>query len=291
MKTLYKLIILFIIISCKTLVEEYETETLPPEKYESDTIRLLAIGNSFSEDALEHNLYNIAKASNKVIIIGNLYYGGASLEFHWHNYTKNNSIYRFFYLDKNGKRYYTENFNINNAINFDKWDYISLQQVSNYSGIISSFDPYLNNLINEIKKDNLNLNTKFILHQTWAYQKNSTHPGFINYKNDQMNMYENIVNTYIYWSKSISSISFIIPDGTAIQNGRATYLGDNFNRDGYHLNERGQFVVACTWFEKLFNIDIRYNNFKPNNVKDYELIHLRNAAHNAVINPNSITTE
>jgi len=40
-------------------------------------LKVLAIGNSFSEDAVENYLFELAEAVGKKIIIGNLYIGGA----------------------------------------------------------------------------------------------------------------------------------------------------------------------------------------------------------------------
>ena len=66
------------------------------EKRDSkDTIKILAIGNSFSQDALETYLYELAKAENIQVIIGNLYIGGASLELHWNNVKENKATYQF----------------------------------------------------------------------------------------------------------------------------------------------------------------------------------------------------
>jgi len=48
----------------------------------SDTIRVLCIGNSFSWDAVEQELAPLCDAGKLPIIIGNLYYGGCSLEQH-----------------------------------------------------------------------------------------------------------------------------------------------------------------------------------------------------------------
>ena len=47
-----------------------------------DTLRLLCIGNSFTEDAVEQNLHEIAAADGHVLIVGNMYIGGCSLEKH-----------------------------------------------------------------------------------------------------------------------------------------------------------------------------------------------------------------
>ena len=46
--------------------------------------KLLAIGNSFSQDAT-HYLHQIAAADQMDLKVGNLYIGGCSLERHWEN--------------------------------------------------------------------------------------------------------------------------------------------------------------------------------------------------------------
>ena len=53
--------------------------------YSQDTIRVLCIGNSFSWDAVEQELAPLCAAGNQPIVIGNLYYGGCSLEQHYHH--------------------------------------------------------------------------------------------------------------------------------------------------------------------------------------------------------------
>ena len=51
-------------------------------------LRILAVGNSFSEDATYylHQILEIAGVENQVV---NLYIGGCSLEKHWRNIEKN----------------------------------------------------------------------------------------------------------------------------------------------------------------------------------------------------------
>ena len=46
------------------------------------TVRILAVGNSFSEDAIEQNLHEIAQAAGVTTVVGNLFIGGCSLERH-----------------------------------------------------------------------------------------------------------------------------------------------------------------------------------------------------------------
>ena len=47
-------------------------------------IKILAIGNSFSQDAT-HYLHQIAAADHVDLKVVNLYIGGCSLERHWNN--------------------------------------------------------------------------------------------------------------------------------------------------------------------------------------------------------------
>lgn len=50
----------------------------------AETIKILAVGNSFSDDGVEY-LDELARAAGIKLIIGNLYIGGCSLERHWNN--------------------------------------------------------------------------------------------------------------------------------------------------------------------------------------------------------------
>ena len=43
-------------------------------------VRILAIGNSFSQDAVEQYLHELAEAEGISTIIGNMFIGGCSLE-------------------------------------------------------------------------------------------------------------------------------------------------------------------------------------------------------------------
>ena len=62
---------------------------------QKDTLRILAIGNSFSWNAVEQNLSAIALADGKCAIIGNMYIGGCSLERHWNNARTDDTDYSY----------------------------------------------------------------------------------------------------------------------------------------------------------------------------------------------------
>lgn len=254
-----------------------------------ETIKILAIGNSFSQDALETYLYELAKAENIKVIIGNLYIGGASLELHWNNAKENKATYQYRKIDVNGNKTNTPETSIADAIADEDWDYISFQQVSSSSGIYESYVEPLPLLFENVKQMATNPDVKYILHQTWAYAQSSTHSGFAHYNNDQLTMYSAIVDA-VWRAKELAPIDIIVPAGTAIQNGRSSYIGDNFCSDGYHLDVNiGRYTAACTWFEKLFNVDVIGNSFKPDALSDFEADIAQHAAHYAVKSPKEIT--
>ena len=251
-------------------------------------IKVLAIGNSFSEDAIESHLYELAKATGDSIVIGNLYIGGASLDLHVDNATKNASIYSYRKI-KNGSKKTYPNVSIATAMADEYWDYVSFQQVSQESGIFSTFQNALPTLYNYVKDKALNPNVKYLLHQTWAYAQNSTHDGFVNYNKKQIEMYNAIVNAYNQ-AKPLINAEKIVPSGTAIQNARTSVVGDNFTRDGYHLSiPFGRYVAAATWYESIFGKSSVGNTYKPSELSNFEASIAQNAAHYAIQKPNEIT--
>ena len=264
------------------------TTTVTVEDENDGVLKVLAIGNSFSEDAIEYYLYGLAKAAGKDIVIGNLYIGGAELSQHVDNAMNNADAYSYRKINKSGTKTTTANVSIATALADENWDYISFQQVSQNSGLYDTFVETLPALYDYVSQNNPNEYTRYLLHQTWAYAQNSTHSGFANYDNDQMKMYEAIVDAYNKAEMLIPTYE-IVPSGTAIQNARTSYLGDNFNRDGYHLNELGRYTAASTWFEVLFNESVVGNSYVPDGFVEVDAEIAQNAAHEAVLNPDMVT--
>lgn len=258
------------------------TQTLLAQQ--SEVLKVLAIGNSFSEDAIENYLYNLAKADNKKMIIGNLYIGGASLELHVNNANADKSIYSYRKTNEDGTKSSTKNTSISQAIKDEDWDYISLQQASPYSGkydVIMKSLPELVNYVDSLKSSK----TKLVYHQTWAYQQDSEHKGFANYGRDQTTMYQGIIHATKNIKKS-AAFSFVVPVGTAIQNARTSSIGDKYTRDGYHLQlDYGRFTAACTWYEILFRRDVRQNSYKPEKVSELQAKIAKEAANKAIKKP------
>lgn len=278
-KDIKQLLFIIFILSC----------AVNPQLYGQKTIKILAIGNSFSQDAAESYLDDLAKADGVKLIVANMYIGGCPLDKHWDNASNNKAAYSYRKIT-NGDTVTIENQTLANAIKDEKWDYITFQQASPLSGISTSFFPYLTQLTQYVKNLSTNQKVKFALHQTWAYAANSTHTGFANYNKDQNVMYNAIVNAIKEASRQ-TGIKIIIPAGTAIQNARSSSIGDNLCRDGYHLSlGAGRYTAACTWYEKLTGKKVIGNSFVPQNVSKEEARIAQYAAHYAILKPDTVTS-
>ncbi len=255
----------------------------------SDTIRVLAIGNSFSVDAVENYLYDLGKADEVVFIIGNIYIGGSTLEMHWDAVSTNSTAYIYSKINAEGIKTTANDIKLIEGITDEPWDYITFQQASKDSGIFSTFSPYLTNLVNFVKENTLHNNVRFAWHSTWAYAQNSTHPRFANYNNNQITMYEAIVDASIK-ATTEQGFEVMIPAGTAIQNGRTSFLGDTFCRDGYHLDYViGRYTAACVWYQQLTGNSVIGNSYKPASLVSVNAEIAQKAAHSAVLSPHSVT--
>ena len=252
------------------------------------TVRILAIGNSFSQDAVEQYLHELAEAEGISTIIGNMFIGGCSLERHVKNARDNAPAYAYRRIGTDGKKREKGKMSLEAVLADEDWDYVSLQQASPFSGMYETYEASLPELI-EYVKARLPKKTKLMLHQTWAYASTSKHSGFKNYNCNQLTMYQAIADAVKKAAKA-NKIKIVIPSGTAIQNARTSFIGDHLNRDGYHLDVKiGRYTAACTWFERIFKHNVVGNPYTPEGLDEARKAVAQKAAHAAVKHPYKVT--
>lgn len=252
------------------------------------TVRILAIGNSFSQDAVEQYLNELAEAEGISTIIGNMFIGGCSLERHVKNARDNAPAYAYRKIGTDGKKREKGKMSLETVLADEDWDYVSLQQASPFSGMYETYEASLPELI-EYVKARLPKKTKLMLHQTWAYASTSRHSGFKNYNCNQLTMYQAIADAVKKAAKA-NKIKIVIPSGTAIQNARTSFIGDHLNRDGYHLDVKiGRYTAACTWFERIFKHNVVGNPYTPEGLDEARKAVAQKAAHAAVKHPYKVT--
>ena len=252
------------------------------------TVRILAIGNSFSQDAVEQYLHELAEAEGISTIIGTMFIGGCSLERHVKNARDNAPAYAYRKIGTDGKKREKGKMSLETVLADEDWDYVSLQQASPFSGMYETYEASLPELI-EYVKARLPKKTKLMLHQTWAYASTSRHSGFKNYNCNQLTMYQAIADAVKKAAKA-NKIKIVIPSGTAIQNARTSFIGDHLNRDGYHLDVKiGRYTAACTWFERIFKHNVVGNPYTPEGLDEARKAVAQKAAHAAVKHPYKVT--
>lgn len=262
-----------------------------PDPEPSDGItRVLCIGNSFTVDAVEDYLSPICRSVGKKVIIGYPYKGGTTLEQHMGYINTKNAIYNYRKIDEEGTHTAQPNSIFDVALKDEKWDYVVIQTDHNYSGVYSHYFPYLTDLMNYVKANGQNPNPKFFLYMTWAYDASSTYKDFPLYGNDQMTMYNAIIDC-AYRAAAQAGIETVVPAGTAVQNCRTTYIGQNMNRDGYHMNfEYGRYVVGLTYAATVLGIDPQTVTYHPETISDNLAQLCKDAVTAALANPKEITS-
>jgi len=253
-----------------------------------ETLRILTIGNSFSDDTMEY-VYQIAKSAGvKKIELSNLYIGGCTLATHAANAKGDLPAYEYRTTNSRGGWSTVNNYKMSDAIRSKDWDFISMQQASGSSGIPRTYSDlsYMIEYVRSLANDGAVL----VWNMTWAYQQNSTHSEFTKYESDQMTMYEMILSAIGSKVDKQKEIKTVSPTGTAIQNARTSFVGDNMTRDGYHLTyDLGRYAAGLTFFMALTGISVEGLEYAPANVDDDHKKVAIESAVNAINAPRQVT--
>lgn len=250
-----------------------------------DTLRVLAIGNSFSQDAIEQYLYELGREAGVEMIIGNGYRGGQGFASHWQDVTEGNNTFEYRKVVR-GVRTNRAHMALKAIVQDEPWDCITVQQASPESGMYATYDPCMSELLRYAARLCPNPDVRLGFHMTWAYAHDSTHGGFANYGSSQQTMYDSIRCSVRQAMAAHPELTFLVPSGTAIQNARSSWLGDNLCRDGYHLDlSFGRYTAACTWLECLTGISPIAFKYKPYGVDAVTALTCQKAAHKACATP------
>jgi hypothetical protein len=302
---------LLIIISMNLTAQENNADKTVPAGIPVKQIKILTVGNSFSANATRY-LDDIAKASgNCELVLAHAEIGGCSLERHWNIACKNDADPK----DPEGRPY---KFNgrkagLKEILMSDKWQFVTIQQVSPLSFKIDSYRPYAKNLYDYIKK--YAPEAEVVIHQTWAYR--SDDKGTYNAGLNSVKMYQQLTEAYYTIAKELGCR--VIPSGTAFHlvgetPGREFKPDSNFDYrnpkypdlpkethslhngygwstegevkklgfDTHHANSAGKYLAGCVWFEFFFREDVKKIKFKPQHITDDDAAFFRDIAHKVV---------
>lgn len=159
-----------------------------------DTLRILAVGNSFSDDGTEYLPELLEAAGIHNVIVARLYIGGCSLERHCEEYSKGLHNYIYFKSTKNKWETVSKSASLLDGLKDEPWDIITMQETSGRSGLYETYHEWIPRLVSIIRSETLNPRASIVWHETWAYASNSTHSMFGLYDRNQDKMYAGIVD-------------------------------------------------------------------------------------------------
>lgn len=220
--------------------------------------KILGIGNSFTQDAFMYVPFLLKEmgVTNFEIVV--LYYGGCTLEQHWGFASNDTKAYDLqIYKSENEAWQSLGTRTLKEALSYTDFDTITLQQQSARSCDYTTYQPFLNNLIDYIYT-NINYPTRLGWHSIPASPDNgwsATYPTSTQFYNAQVQAVKNVLRD--------TPIEYAIPNNTAIQNARGTVLGTlgaqgNMTHDGLHLQDGipalvSAYAVTLKWLE-VFNL-------------------------------------
>ena len=247
----------------------------PPVNFHKPDLKVMDIGNSYTQDAQTY-LPNIIAAA------------GISTDF---------SLYRAFRPSASFKTWVdcwndldNENYSVDfcagtaldgisgsgratdgavfrKALQSVRWDIILIHQVSTYSNDYSLWEGdgaggYLQELIRIIRVTNPQATIGYLMTHSYrgSYWANLEGSSYLRWRN---------IADATKQLKLEYDIDFIIPYGTAVQNLRASSLNDSyeFSEDGTHMGAGlGDYVAGCCYFESLlaprYGVSIWGNTFR-----------------------------
>ena len=203
-------------------------------------MNILAIGNSFSQDATRY-IHAIARSMGQKWNTANLYIGGCPLEKHFRNMHTEACAYELQWNGTNTGFYVS----LKEALLSRSWDIITLQQASHYSAFYATYQPYLNELAAYVRS--LCPKAKLYIHQTWAYEANSAKLESVAFPTPEA-MFADVEKAYAKAAADISADG-IIPSGKLmLQLSEHTPV----HRDTYHASLGiGRLALGLLWYTTL----------------------------------------
>lgn len=242
------------------------------ERHHATPIKILAIGNSFTSNSTIHLPGMVKRLNNDSICFATLVKSGCSLDMHWKSHIDISYDYTFYYSDQ-GEWKISKNYNIDRALVLFDWDIIVLQQVSTLSGIYSTYQPALDNLVRLLHETN----PKALLawHYTWAYTPGTKNAAFKDYDRNPEKMYYAIIDAC---DQAAIGFDIRIPSATLIKRMREEFkeVENGFTDDGLHItHDPASYALGMLWYEKLVapltGTSCLSNTILPNSVAEEDM--------------------
>ncbi len=250
----------------------FACRNLAEEPVEDGVLRILAIGNSFTDDGVDYLPAILEDLGIKNVELVSMYIGGCTVERHVKEYEAESPSY-IMYVSKAGVNNWTrtDNVTLQDALNYAKYDIVVTQQASPWSGVWNSFQPWLDKLFGYVRLTQPDALLGWQM--TWAYSAEYMADGRFIYGTEPHDMFKAICSTTDSLLSETDWITYLIPSAVAIDNARGTELSSaplEMTRDGFHIDlGAGRYILAMTWYQTLIypytGISVAKNGFSTGN--------------------------
>lgn len=260
-----------------------------PHRWDDDgVLKILEVGNSFGEDTFGYAPKILSDLGVEHYVVGKLYYGGCTLDQHYeflNQDTLETGSYEFRYIDETSDEWTLKNStSLRYGLQFDEWDFISLQQSSGASGKADTFG-HLDDIIGFIEENNTYAYSEFVWNMTWTYPEDGGANELADYENSSDVMYASIVDTVRSLILTNEKFVKVLVPGTAIQNASTSYIKNKLYRDDRHLSYvHGRYIAGLTYFCDLIDREVETVRFTPINMTDSDRTVCIESARNALEN-------
>lgn len=257
----------------------------------------------------------IVESAGHKLIVGRANLGGCTLERHWRHVAAHQANP----ADKEGSPYRSGQYSLADMLTKDKWDFVTIQQVSIKSHDLDTCYPFAADLRAYIKERAPK--AKIMARQIWACRvddKRFVPENKGKEPHTRAVMHRQVRKAYQSVAKDLGIE--IIPSGDAMfladtdskwgcppdtsfdfKNAKAPELpnqlrslhkgwrwikrkegGQQLSMDGHHANQAGEYLLGCVWFEVFFGESVAENAFIPDGLDARHAKFLRQTAHRAV---------
>ncbi|HYH67216.1 MAG TPA: DUF4886 domain-containing protein [Urbifossiella sp.] len=282
---------------------------LPPvvtAQEQRKTVRLLTVGNSFSENATKY-LAKIVEADGNALVHHRCVIGGSGPDQHLAKIAAHEKDP----TDKAGL--YGTGKSLKQELAAEKWDVITIQQASIRSHDVSTYRPGMRELYAFIKKHAPA--SEVVIHQTWAYRVDDPRFSGKAEPKTQKAMYDGLSDAYRTIAKELG-VRFI-PVGDAFyaadtdptwgykpdtkfdvktathpalpDQSHSLHVGWRWENDksalkldGHHAGPAGEYLGGLVFYEFLYGRSAVGNTFRPPGVGEEYARFLQDTAHQAV---------
>lgn len=278
---------------------------------EPKTVKVMAVGNSFSQNAMRF-LPSIIEASGNRAVMKNAVIGGCDFDRH----VRHAEAFEANPDDPEG-RPYPCGLSLKDMLTAEKWEYVTIQQVSHKAPKPETFQPGADKLIAYIRK--YAPQAEIVVHQTWAYRDDYPKGGAKDFVSTE-DMYAKVRASYDAfcrekgfrlipsgdameaarrdpaWGKFVPDPAFdpktaahpALPNEKRSLHGSYTWKKDEksgtyrLGWDKFHANAQGEYLLGCVWYEFFFGQSVVGNTFVPKGVAPEDAAILQRVAHRVV---------